>query len=169
MMKRILLVIAVLIPGLLLAGNHRKDVSRTRIASVISECRSVEGVEFVHLGRFAVSALKGVARVGAIDDPDLQEALKIGKGIRGISVLSYEDCSESDRRRISRKLDHALAGSEMLMEAGDSGERVRFYGVVDEQADRVRDFVLYAPSDCALICLFGSISMEDVAKLASND
>ncbi len=46
---------------------------------------------------------------------------------------------------------------------------MRIYGVVDESADSVKDFVLYTPSDCALICIFGSISMDAVAKIASND
>ena len=45
---------------------------------------------------------------------------------------------------------------------------MKIYGVFDEQSGTVQDFVLYAPSDCALICLFGSISMDAIAQLVSK-
>ena len=33
----------------------------------------------------------------------------------------------------------------------------------------VREFVLFSPSDCMLMCVFGTISMDALAKLAFND
>ena len=50
-----------------------------------------------------------------------------------------------------------------------NGEKMRIYGVMDEKTNEVKDFVLYAPSDCSLICLFGTLSMDAMAKIASND
>ena len=91
------------------------------------------------------------------------------KGIHGISVLDFEDCSEKDKARIIKQLDKNLSGSDMLMEASDNGEKMRIYGVIDEKTDEVKDFVLYAPSDYSLICLFGTLSMDAMAKIASND
>ena len=123
----------------------------------------------VELGRAATAALKGAIRLATINDPDGREVLKLMKGIRSITVLNYEDCSQSDRDKISRKLERALSGSEVLIEASDGGEKMRIYGLVDEKTDKVRDFVMYTPSDCALICIFGSISMDAIAKIASND
>lgn len=168
-MKRLLLILGILLSFQAYAGTTEKAVSKTRITSVISECRSYNGVELVRLGRVATAALKVVIRSAAIDDPDAREALKLMKGLRGITVMDYEGCSDADKDRISDTLDRALSGSDMLMEAKDEGETMRIYGVVDDKSDTVRDFVLYSPSDCALICFFGSISMETIAKMASDD
>ena len=168
-MKRFLLIIGILLSFQALAATTEKTVSKTAIASVISECRYYPGAELVRLGRIPTAALKGVIRLAALDDPEAKEALRIMKGIHGFTVLDYEDCSSSDRFLITRKLERALSGSEMLMEASDGGEKMRIYGVVDEKTDRVRDFVLYAPSSCSLICIFGSISIDAIASIASND
>ena len=157
-MLRLLLIISILLP-----------VSKASITSVISDCRNCEGVEFVHLGRAATGALKIAVRLSAIDDPDAREALRLMRGIHGISILDYSSCSSGDKNRITRRLERALTGSEKLIETSDDGSKMSIYGVVDDEAGTVRDFVLYTPSDNALICIFGSISMDAIAKIASDD
>lgn len=168
-MKRFLLIISILLSLPALAATQGKTVSKTNLTAALAECRSYEGVELVKLGRAATAALKGAIRLAAIDEPDAREALRLMKGIHGITVMDYEDCSGANRELISRKLEKALSGSDLLIEASDGGDRMRIYGVVDGKSDKVRDFVLYSPSDCALICVFGSISMDAVAKIAAND
>ena len=168
-MKRFLLIISILLSVPVCAGNPGRTVSKTRIATVISECSRYEGAELVKLGRISTAAIKGVVRIAAAGDPDAREALGLMKGIRRMSVLEYDDCSGADKARISGKLESALSGSEMLMEASDEGEKMRLYGLVDEKTCEVRDFILYSPSECALICIFGSISLDAVSKIASND
>ena len=168
-MKRLLLIICILIPVAAMASTPGKRVSKSRITSFISECRHYDGVEVVRLGRIATGALRGVMRVAAMGDPDVRDALRLMKGVNGVAVFDFEDCSEYDKSRITSRLNRILSGSEVLMEASDGGDKMRIYGVVDESADSVKDFVLYTPSDCALICIFGSISMDAVAKIASND
>ncbi len=170
-MKRFLLILSIFLfvsfPAS--AGTPRKTVSKTLISTTLMDCRRYPGVEMVKLGRIKTAALKGVVRLAAATDPDARDALRLMKGIHGVTVLDYEDCSGADKDRISRRLERALAGSETLMEASDGGEKMRIYGIVDEQGAEVRDFVLYTPSDCALICIFGSLSMETVARIASHD
>lgn len=168
-MKRILLILSLLLPVAAFAGTPQKTISKAGISAVISECRHYEGAEVVSLGRFATAAMKGVIRIAAKDDPDAREAISVMKGVHGISVLDFEDCSEKDKARIIKQLDKILSGSDMLMEASDNGEKMRIYGVMDEKTNEVKDFVLYAPSDCSLICLFGTLSMDAMAKIASND
>jgi hypothetical protein len=168
-MKRLVLIISILLSVPAFAATQGKTVSKAGITSVINECRSIEGAELVSLGRVATAALKVTLRTAAIGNRDAREALSVMKGIKGITVLDFEDCSVSDKARISRKLGRTLSGSEMLMEANDGGDKMMIYGVVDEKSGTVGDFILYSPSDCALVCLFGTISMEAVAKLASDD
>ena len=169
MMKQILLIISILIPLSTGAATSRGAVPRGRVSAVISECRHYKGAEVVSLGRMATAAVKAVVRAGEREDPDLRQAVRLMKGIRSVSVFSFEDCSEKDKERIVRKLDRALTGSEMLMETKDGAEKMRIYGVLDERTDQVRDFVLYAPGDCALICLFGRFSADALAKLAADE
>ena len=169
-MKRLLLII--LFVSLAMQGFARtgeKTVSKTGVMFAISECRNYEGVELVNLGRISTYALKQTIRFAAKDDPDAREALDLMKGIRRITVMDYEDCPAPVRARISRRLDKALSGSELLMEASDGGDKVRMYGLMDEKTGAIKDFVLFCPSDYSLICIFGSISMDAVAKLASDD
>lgn len=168
-MKRLVLIFSILLSVSAGAATTGKTVSKARITATILECRGYSGTEMVNLGRIKTAALKGVLRLTSINDPDAREVLRHMKGIRGITILDFEGCSGADKARISKKLERALSGSEMLMEAKDQGEKMQIYGVVDENTDVARDFVLYAPSDCALICIFGSISMDTIVRIVSND
>lgn len=168
-MKRLVLLLCVILPCLSCMGTQGEAANKTRIASTISECRHYEGADYLKLGRLATGAIKGVARVAGVDDPDVLEAVSLMKGIHGLAILSYDDCSDEDKALIVSKLTTALEGSEVLLEASDSGEKVRIYGSYDERTDKVSDFVLFAPSESALICIRGTVSMQDVARIASND
>ena len=167
-MKRFLLIVSIILPLAAMSALGRQ-VTKGSVSAFISECRSCEGAEVVRLGPLATGAIKSVIRIAAKEDPDARDAVRLVKGIRGISVFDFEDCSEADRNHIIRRLDNILRGSEVLMEVSDNGERMNLYGVYDEKSDTVRDFIMYAPSSCALICLFGAISMKTLAKLADND
>ena len=46
---------------------------------------------------------------------------------------------------------------------------MKIYGMVDEKGEKVRDFILHTPSECAVICILGEISTEALAKLALNE
>ena len=150
-------------------GTQGKEAGKPSISATISECRQYEGADYLKLGRLATGAIKGVVRVAGIEDPDAREAIGLFRGIRGLTVFSYDDCSEADKASINLKLTNALSDLEVLMEASDSGEKVRIYGSYDERSDKVSDFVLYAPSESALICIKGSVSMETIARIASDD
>lgn len=107
--------------------------------------------------------------MAGIDDPDVSEAVGLLSDIRGLTVFSYDDCSEEDKASINLKLTEALSDSEVLMEASDSGEKVKIYGTYDERSDIVSDFVIFSPSESALICIKGSVSMDTIARIASDD
>ena len=168
-MKRLLLIICILLPLAATTTATAKSISRNGMMSFISDCRHYEGAEIVSLGWFATGAIKSLIRTAAKDDPDAQDAIKFLKGIHGVSIFEFEDCSDSDRNRITKRLDKLLKNSEVLMEVSDSGEKMNLYGVYDDKTGSVKDFVLYTPSDCALSCLFGTIPMSAIAKLAEND
>ena len=168
-MKRFLLILSVLLSFQACARTSGNTVTTPKMTTVISECRQYEGVETIILGRFATSALRGVIRVSGGGDSDVKDALSLIKGIRGISIMEYDDCSSDDKAEITRIIRQALSEREVLLEASDEGDKIELYGKVDDNGDMVRDFVLYSSSECALICINGAISMETVARIASND
>ena len=168
-MKRFLLIICILVPCLSCKGGQGGAARESRISTAVSECRHYEGADYLKLGSLATGALKGVVRLAGAGDSDIKEAVSLLKGIDGLTVFSYDDCSPEDRALIDARLSEALAGSEMLLEASDSGQKLRMYGTYDERTDKVRDFVLFAPSESALICVRGSVSMDTVARIASDD
>ena len=167
-MKRILLIVS-LLSTLLTGSAAGAGISKAKITAFLYDCQQYEGVEVVQLGRMATLALRGAIRLGSIDDPETQEVLKLISGIKRISVLEYEDCQPQVREKITRKLDRMLSDSDLLMETRDGSDRMQIYGVVDEKTGTVRDFVLHTPSDCSLVCIFGSIPIDKIAKIASQN
>ena len=55
------------------------------------------------------------------------------------------------------------------MEAKDGNDLMQIYGVVDEKTGTVRDFVMHNPSGSSLVCIFGSIPIEKLAKIVSDN
>ena len=168
-MKRFLLILGILMPMIMQGVTVRNTLTKSRLTSFISDCRGYEGAEVVQLGKLATSALKGAVRISGIGDPDVREALSFIKGIKSMSIFDYDNCSDADKAIITSRLDKILAGGDILMEAKDGTEKMRIYGVVDDKGDTVRDFILYAPNDCALICIFGSISTRQAVHIMDND
>ncbi len=169
-MRRLLLIIIVFaLPFAALAAEGGKSIPRTRINSLISEYSSYDGVEVVNLGRIALGALKGIVRISDPGDKDTRDALQMVRGLKKLSIFEYEDCPEQQKSQITKKLNRILAGCEVLVEASGDGDRVTIYGYLDEKSNLIQDCIIYTPSSCALICLFGNFSMDTIAKIAEND
>lgn len=166
-MKKLLIILGiVLIP---FSGTAGKGVPKNQLMAALSEFKRVEGVELVQLGPLATSALKTVVRISSSGDEDARQALALMKGVRRVTVFDYEDCDSLVRDRINHRLNRILGNSELLFEAKDGGDVTRFYGVTDSKGEIVRDFVLYTPGDCALICIFGKVSMKAVEKIIKDN
>ena len=168
-MKRFLLIIGLLLPMMAGAITVRDYISRQQIKTLISECRQYEGVEVVQLGQIGTGALKGAIRLASLSDSDARNIAKLTKGIKGISIFDFEGCPDHHKDIIRSRLERILANGEVLMEARDGGDQITIYGLVDEKGDKIRDFIMYAPADCALICLFGTISTDKVIHIIDND
>lgn len=169
MKKLLLLLTLALLPLAAAARTGGDPVPKSQLNAVVSEFRHYDGVEVVKLGRLATAAIRGVVRLSAASDPDARQALALMRGVKRLNVLEYENCTPEVRERINRKLTQVLNGSELLMEAKDGSSAMRMFGVVDERSGAVRDFVIHDPGSCALICIFGSIPMDALGKLAVHD
>ena len=170
-MKKCLLFLMLLVsPLVLTAGNSSKAAKADRIVRLVNEYRGYDGFEVVRLGALPTSLLKGVAKIAmsADDDPEVREMYKLIKGIRKLTVVEFEECDSSVSASFCRKMDRILDGVDLLMEVKDGGDHFSMYGVVSGDGAEVRDFILYSPEDCVLICLFGTISMDNVYKMMES-
>jgi len=171
-MKHILFII-VLALTLPLAGSTKaqgRSVPGTQISLLISEYKAYDGFEAVKVGRLATGVIKSIIRSGAAkeDEADMKEALRLMRGIKKFTVVDYSDCDLQVRQGFSHRMERLLNGVEMLMEVKDGSDIMRMYGVVDDNGGKVKNFVLYCPEDCTLICLFGTISLDSVLSMATR-
>lgn len=166
-MKKLLLIIAFLLPLTASAARPVKSVSRGEVASIISEFRRYDGVEVVRMGWLGTALVRGIIR-RAGQDEDIQEIRRALRGVKGVTVLEYESAAPDVRYRLTDRIAKALDGRELLMEAKDDGDKVQIFGILDDATGTVRDFVLHVPNSCALICLFGSVPADAVSKMAAR-
>ncbi len=167
-LKKFFLIFALLLPLTASAARPARRVSQSELASIVTEFRQYEGVEVVRLGRLGTMAVKGILRHADADDPDTRELSRALRGIKGVTILEYDDASEEVRERLVRRIGRAVRHGELLMEAKDGGSTMQVFGFVDESTGTVRDFVLHTPDSHALICLFGTLPMEAVGKLMAQ-
>lgn len=142
------------------------DVKASGLISVVDRYSNSQGVDVVKVGSLGTSLLKGAIKHSAKGDEEAKALLKAVNGIKRIAILDFDGADVQLKQKIQADIDWLLAGSEVLMEVKGDGDTMYMYGVMDEKASQIHDFVLYAKSDCALICLLGSISVDAIMKLA---
>ena len=170
-MKRIVATILLLLTfTVVFAQTGKSGVPRERITSLINEFRGYDGFEVVRMNSLGTSAIKALVRMSALSDgdKDSRALLDVLKGIKKIAVVDYEDCERNVKDRFSRKIGRALSSADLLMEVKDGTEVLKMYGVVSDDSAVVKDFVMFSQEDCALICLFGSISLDAVMKMSGQ-
>ena len=168
----ILLAVALMLPFYAnAASKDNAGIDRSSLSEIIRTYSCEDGFQVVNIGSLGTSLLKKIVRTTAEydDDPDIRQALKIISNIKKVSVISYEDVDDKTRYQITTRLSKALGKTDLLMEVKDGDDTMRMYGVLSEDSETVKDFVLFVPEDCALICLFGSLSVDAIMELAGNN
>lgn len=116
----------------------------------------------VSMGRLGIKLLKGaVALSGDLDEED-RAALKAFSGIKRLIIMDFEEASAQNKADFNRKVEKILDGMELILEARDSGESLRIYGM--EDGEDIRDCILYS-SDGALIITQGRIGLAHLGEL----
>jgi len=126
------------------------------------------GFSLVYVGRMGLNMLKLLAAFNS-DDEEVRMLRKLTSKVRKVMVVDYENGPQKARERFSRAMAKELDGNELVMEVKDGGETMRIYGTTSKDGESVEDVVVFAPEDCTMVCLFGSIKLDDVAKLIDMD
>lgn len=169
-MKRI--IIAILLVFISLAGFAKNgNGSSEKLMSLISEYNGRDGFEVIKVGSFGTSMLKAALKLGASKDEeeDLKQALKLMKGINKMAIVDYEDASDKVRDAFNSRLERLLGSAELLMEMKDGDDCMKIYGIMDSECTQIRNFVMHAPGDGALICLFGTMQVDEIMEFAAEN
>ena len=150
------------------AVTVKDRIRSAQVKALVAECRGYEGAEVINAGRLITGAVKGAIRLAAVGDAEAREITKLIGGVKSISILDFEDCSLEDKNVIRGRIDRVFSGVEPLMEVRDDGDLLLIYGVVDEPASTLRDFIVYSPCDGNLICLFGSIGTDKAVHIINQ-
>ncbi len=161
------LILLLVLAGPAGAAGAGKRAPQARIVSLVSEYRGHDGFKVFRLGGLAMSALRGLVRFSD-DDPDTRTALAMMRGVRKVVVVEYGDAAPAVRERFDRRLDRMLDGTDLLMEASNDGERVRIFGLAEGDGSMLRDLVIHTPGSSTLVCIFGSVPMDKIAKMIGD-
>lgn len=148
------------------SGAGKKDMSD--LSALIREYKSNDGFDCVSVGGVLLSLARTVAKAEVADDPDAMAALSLLKGVNHITVADYESCSKSVADSFSKKAKAILQDFEMLMEAKDGESSVVLYGTMSNDAKLLKNVIVFAPQDQALICIEGKISMDDLGTIMES-
>ena len=168
-MKKAIIVLAfLLVPVMTFALVPGGKISKIKVSSLVSQYRGKQGVEVIEIGRLGTALLKGVAAMADGNDKDTREALTALKGIKGLTIISYEDAEAVLKQKINGKVEKMLKDVELLMEAKDDGETMRIYGTFNEKTGKVSDVGIFSPTDGTFIFLVGSFNLEDISKATAK-
>ena len=133
-----------------------------QLRTLVNEYRYEPGVEVVDLGGVALGLLRAAARTQAQNDDD-RKAMDVLRSIKRLTVLDFSDADEKLKERFFRKAKRILSTEDLLLEARDSGETVRIYGMSSDDGNLLEDIVILAED--ALITVKGKIRMDQIGEL----
>jgi len=133
-----------------------------RVNLLMKEYSGRSDFDYMNVGRIGISLMKTAMRQNM--DPDTKVLLDLMKDIKQISIASYDDCDPTVKSQFSSRLSKILTKDYLLMEAKESDEKVQIYAIPSDNGDEITDLIINAPGSGALICVKGTIKVEDVAK-----
>ena len=156
-MKKILFTIIVALGAISSAAAF----GPVRINTLVNEYKGTEGFDVVKIGPVGMGLLKIAATFSSDMDKEALTLLSSVKGLKGITIVDFEDARYKED--FARKLEKALEGTELFMEAKDGSETMRIYGTDDGKY--LSDCILYS-SDGALIFARGKVDIDRIMELA---
>ena len=132
-----------------------------KINTLVSEYKGTEGFDVVRIGPVGMGFLKLAATFSSDLDKEALTLLSSVKGLNGITIVDFEDAR--CKKDFTRKIEKALEGAELFLEAKDGSETLRIYGT--DNGKYLSDCILYS-SDGALIYARGKVDIDKIMELA---
>lgn len=167
-MKRFIITVLILLASIgATAKNTCKGVNLDRLNDLITDYRNCEGFDVINIGGLGTLGIKALIkhRIETEYGKNGQSIYNIIRDIKKFAVVDYDNCENAVKSEFDRKVNRMLTDDNLIMEVKGFGEVMKIYGVADENNNRLRNFVMYAPSEGALICMFGSIPLSSINSL----
>lgn len=146
------------------AERPAKDVKSGEVIDLIKNYKSDKGFNVVSVGSFGLGFMKMMAKASAKTEED-KAAVDFMNGIEKIVAVEYDDAAPARKTDFNSRLTKLLESAEKVMEVKDGGETVNIYGTSADHGESIDDLIIFIPEECALVCLFGSISAKSIADL----
>ena len=156
-MKKILFTIIVALGAISCAAAIRP----VKINTLVSEYKGTEGFDVVRIGPVGMGFLKLAATFSSDIDKEELMMLSSLKGLKGLTIVDFEDAR--CKKDFTRKLEKALDGANLFLEAKDGSETLRIYGT--EKGRYLSDCIIYS-SDGALIFANGKVDIDKIMEFA---
>lgn len=134
----------------------------SKLESLARQYKGEEGFEMISLGKLGMRLFQGVAVMASDLDEEDKAALKLFKGLNKITIVDFEDIRADKKAAFEKKAQKILRGMDLILEAKDSTDSVKIYGIDD--GEYVRDCILYS-SDGTMIITRGRLSLNHLGNL----
>lgn len=104
-----------------------------------------------------------------VDSAKVEQARWAAEHLEEVTILSFEGCSESDRKSYCEAIDQFEAeGLDKLVDVNDDGERVKILGKIEGNC--IHDLVVMAgeEKDPAFVRVRGEIDLTQFGKMKGN-
>lgn len=168
-MKRIITVLVIMVSVFCagvtdMSAAADKNVRSGSIINMIRAYKVKKGFDVVSVGNLGLGLTKLIAKAAA-DDPEERMVLDILNHLNKVIVVDYGDTDKETREAFTRKMSDLLADAEKILEVKEEGENINIYGTSSGDGERIEDIVIFVPDNCELICLFGSISIQQISDI----
>ncbi len=146
------------------AGAETRKVKSEEVIGLVKNYNHEDGFEVVSVGSLGMGLARLVARAAAETEED-KAALGVINDINRVVAVEYSDVAPAKKEAFNAKLSKLLDGAEKIIEVKDDGDTVNIYGTSADNGETIDDIIIFVPEECALVCLFGSISSKSITDL----
>ena len=80
-------------------------------------------------------------------------------------LLPYTIYKDVDIKHLQEVFYEKEVYAEKILEVKEEGENINIYGTSSGDGERIEDIIIFVPDNCELICLFGSVSIQQISDI----
>ncbi len=150
------------------AGAQTTGAKSEDVINLVHSYSGKDGFQVISVGKFGINIAKVFAKKSAETKEEKKEIMEFMDGLQQMVVVDFEDAADSQKAEFKSKIADFLKNSEKIVEMKDKGESMNIYGSSSDDGETIDDLIIYAPEDCALICLFGKVSAKNISEMMDS-
>ncbi len=150
------------------AGAQTTGAKSRDIIDIVHSYSAMDGFEVISVGKFGLNIAKVFAKKSAETKEEKKEIAEFMDGLQQMVVVDFEDAADTPKAEFKSKVAAFLKKSEIIVEMKENGETMTIYGSSSNDGKAIDDLIMYVPEDCALICLWGRISANNISEMMDS-